>query len=269
MTEGASASGPGWTGADADAASETAERLVQSPVFVLCTVRSGSTLLRMILNSHSQVRAPHELHLRTLRVQLPKALGQPAMAQIGLEERSLEHLLWDRVLDRELKRSGKRIIVDKTPANAFMWQRLLECWPAARFVFLVRHPAAIVDSLLRARPKLSPARVERSVLEYAHGVEAARTERVGHTLRYEDLVADPMVALTALCRFLGVAWEPTMLEYGRFDHGPLVAGLGDWSDQIQSGRVQDPRQLPDRPLSSPELITLVERWGYAVDPTAG
>src|SRR3954470_10054533 len=43
-------------------------RLVRSPVFVLSSVRSGSTLLRVLLNSHSQIRAPHELHLRTLQV---------------------------------------------------------------------------------------------------------------------------------------------------------------------------------------------------------
>jgi len=40
------------------------DRLVAAPVFILCTLRSGSTLLRVLLNSHSQIHAPHELHLR-------------------------------------------------------------------------------------------------------------------------------------------------------------------------------------------------------------
>src|SRR5690625_2515261 len=35
-----------------------ASRQVDSPVFVLSPVRSGSTLLRMLLNSHSRIRAP-------------------------------------------------------------------------------------------------------------------------------------------------------------------------------------------------------------------
>lgn len=241
-------------------------RLVRSPVFVLCTVRSGSTLLRVMLNSHSQICAPHELHLRTLRVQVPKAIGQPAMAALGLDQRELEHLLWDRILHRELERSGKPLVVDKTPANAFMWERITECWPEARLVYLLRNPAGIVDSFARARPELVRDRVEREVLSYAGGVAAARSATAGHTVRYEDLVAAPEQVTSDLCRFLGLTWEPAMVEYGRFDHGPLRAGIGDWSEQIQSGVVQPARSLPAAGLSSPELRALADDWGYGDAP---
>jgi hypothetical protein len=46
------------------------DRLVESPVIVLCTTRSGSTLLRCLLDAHPAVRAPHELHLADLHVRL-------------------------------------------------------------------------------------------------------------------------------------------------------------------------------------------------------
>ncbi|MFJ8165549.1 hypothetical protein ACIRBY_32180 [Streptomyces sp. NPDC096136] len=39
------------------------DRLVPSPVFLLSAVRSGPTLLRCVLDSHSRLHAPHELHL--------------------------------------------------------------------------------------------------------------------------------------------------------------------------------------------------------------
>ena len=42
------------------------DRLVESPGFVMCTLRSGSTLLRVMLDSHSQVHCPHEIHLLSL-----------------------------------------------------------------------------------------------------------------------------------------------------------------------------------------------------------
>ena len=48
------------------------DRLVAAPVFILCTLRSGSTLLRVLLNSHSQIHGPHELHLRYVSVTLDK-----------------------------------------------------------------------------------------------------------------------------------------------------------------------------------------------------
>jgi len=46
------------------------DRLLEAPAFVLCSVRSGSTLLRVLLDSHSQIHSPHEMHLRALRVKV-------------------------------------------------------------------------------------------------------------------------------------------------------------------------------------------------------
>ena len=42
------------------------DRLVEAPGFVMCTLRSCSTLLRVMLYSQSQVHCPHEIHLRYL-----------------------------------------------------------------------------------------------------------------------------------------------------------------------------------------------------------
>ncbi len=240
-------------------------RLVQSPVFVLGTPRCGSTLLRMLLDSHSQIRAPQEMYLRLLAVRVPKALAAPAMASLDLDARELEHLLWDRVMHRELVRSGKQIIADKTPFNAHAWERLVECWPQARFVYLLRNPVAIIDSLARlikseVRVTRSIEKEEREVLNHARAVNAARLAMPGHTLRYEDLVADPECVTRDLCSFVGVDWEPAMVEYGAFDHGP--PGLGDPSDKLRSGRIQPARALPDRPLASAELVDIALSWGY-------
>ena len=78
----------------------------------------------MILNSHSKICAPHELHLRTLQVTITEQHGKESMQYLGLDEHSLEHLLWDRVLHRELEASGKQLIVDKTPNTVFSYERL-------------------------------------------------------------------------------------------------------------------------------------------------
>lgn len=249
---------------------DSANRLVRSPVFVLGTPRCGSTLLRMVLDSHSQIRAPHELYLRLVTVKVPKAFAEPALAALDLNDRQLEHLLWDRVLHRELRRSGKQIIADKTPFNAHIWERLVECWPDARFVFLLRNPVAIVDSLSRLmkdsfKVDRSTHKDEREVLNHGRAVEAARRARLGHTLRYEELVEDPEGTTRDLCHFLGVEWEPRMVEYGAFDHGR--PGSGDPSDKLRSGHIQPARPLPDRQLASAELASLSAAWGYEV-PTA-
>ncbi|GFJ88188.1 hypothetical protein Prum_018300 [Phytohabitans rumicis] len=76
------------------------------------------------------------------------------------------------------------------------------------------------------------------------------------------MVADPEKEGQALCDFLGVRWEPAMLEYGRFEHGAIKAGLGDWTQRIRSGRVQPPRQLPPATDLPDGLRAVAEDWGY-------
>ena len=248
----------GWLMAD------TAERLVPSPVFVLSSMRSGSTLLRVLLDSHSQLHAPHELHLRGLQVELAEQPTELAMTRLGLDREQLEHLLWDRLLHWQLHRSGKQIIVDKTPANALRWDRLHRCWPQARFVFLLRHPASVLSSLCELSPAIAPEKLVPVVLSYFDGIEAARTGLTGHTIRYEQLVADPAAETARLCAFLGVGWQAEMLEYGRFDHGTYEMFLGDFTGKIRSGRIGEARPLPE-PGTVPSLLQeACKRWDYLV-----
>ena len=244
----------------------TGDRLVEAPVFILCTLRSGSTLLRVLLDSHSQLHAPHEIHLRYISVSLDRKWSERSMREMGLDARGLEYLLWDRLLHRELTSSGKPTIVDKTPNNVFIADRLKECWPGARFVFLLRHPAAIARSRRAILP--DDADDEQNVdliRRYCEALETARDAYDGLTVRYEDVTADPAREARRLCEFLGVPYEPEMVDYGRFDHGRFRSGLGDFADKIKTGQVQ-PADPPPEQIPEPLRAACVA-WGYA-DGTA-
>ncbi|WNE95158.1 sulfotransferase [Streptomyces luomodiensis] len=242
-------------------------RLVESPVFILSPVRSGSTLLRVLLNSHSKIRAPHEMHLRTLHVHMDRDFTPDAMKELELDKSELEHLLWDRVLDLELKRSGKEIVVDKTPPNALIWPRLRRCWPQARYLFLLRHPEGVVTSLVNRRRKPDLAQIHAEVLRYAEKLEEARQTLPGHTVTYEQLTGEPEKATREICRFLGVEWEAGMLDYGRHDHGTFRPHMGDWSTTITSGKIQPARRVDHRPDLPPRLAEIAEAWGYQATTT--
>ena len=237
-------------------------RLLEAPTFVLCTVRSGSTLLRVLLDSHSQICAPHEIHLRDLSVKPASEYVEKALAEIDLDATRLEYVLWDWVLHRELEESGKRYLVHKAPRDVFIADRIADCWPDARFIFLLRHPAAVARSRQAVRPQDTPERNAAMVLRYGEALEEARRRYAGLTVRYEDLAADPAEVTQELCNFLGVPWEPEMLDYGRFAHGRYRSGLGDWKDKIKSGRVQPPDPPPAATETPPELAPLSEAWGY-------
>ncbi|HEX4689944.1 MAG TPA: sulfotransferase [Solirubrobacteraceae bacterium] len=240
------------------------DRLVARPAFVLCTLRSGSTLLRVLINSHSQLHAPHEIHLRYISASIEKKWSERSMKEMGLDETALKYLLWDRILDRELTSSGKPYLVTKTPNDVFIADQIRECWPDSRFIFLLRHPAMIA----RSRQKLIGAEgpdQEKNVdliRRYCEALDKARNSFEGLTVRYEELTADPATHTRRITDFLDVPWEPGMLDYGSKDHGRFKSGLGDWADKIKTGQVQPPEALP-APEDVPEpLRDVAARWGY-------
>jgi len=124
--------------------------MLVAPVFIFCSARSGSTLLRVILGSHSQLYAPPELPLTHLGVRAETRWIQASLEALGLTTDDVENMLWDRLLADALARSGKSTVVVKTPANVLIWRRIADIWPDARFIFLLRHPAAVVGSLCKS-----------------------------------------------------------------------------------------------------------------------
>ena len=236
-------------------------RELHRPGFIFSSVRSGSTLLRMILNSHPEIYAPHELHLAHIKVEFEIPAAEKAVEALGLGERELTNMLWDRLLTTALTRSGKAILVEKTPNSVFMWNRVAQCWPDGRFIYLLRHPAAIIDSWRRARTRQSDQDAVKSVTRYLRSLSEARKTLPGLTVRYEDLTMDAEGEARRLCDFLETDYDPEMVRYGNHDHGPMLAGLGDWHDKIRTGEVQSARPLPRIELTD-ELESLALDLGY-------
>jgi hypothetical protein len=245
------------------------DRMLTAPVFIFSGARSGSTLLRVILGSHSQLYAPPELPLAHLEARAETRWIETSMKALYLTKEELDHMLWDRVLADALARSGKPFIVVKTPSNVLLWRRIADCWPDARFIFLLRHPAAAVVSLRASwAPTWHPDRsdsldeVNNYALQYMTKVEEARHALTGHTVRYEDLTADPETVVGGVCRFLGVPFEPAMLDYGQFADSRFAFGLGDNSATIRSGRIQAATPPPRSGEITPALAEMCAAWDY-------
>ncbi|MEP7026182.1 MAG: sulfotransferase, partial [Actinomycetota bacterium] len=181
----------------------------------------------------------------------------------------LDHMLWDRVLADVLQRSHKPTVVVKTPSNVLIWSRIAEIWPDARFIFLLRHPAAVVASLQASwDPDWQWAgtgtsdRVTASALRYMRKVEEARHGLSGHTVRYEEVTSDPEATIRKVCAYLEVDFEPDMLEYGQFADFYVATGLGDASKNIRSGKIQPGTPPPDKGDIPAALAQMCATWGY-------
>lgn len=146
-----------------------ADRDTSRLVFILCTERSGSTLLSAMLGSHSRVFAPTELHMLHFRTVAEWRRGYPP-ASTSLDSlvkmtgarlpRDLESMAPEDLYREILAQSppGSRI-VDKTPAYARDPDALSRAEAfEPYYVWLIRHPVPVALSRIRRRSDARRAR---------------------------------------------------------------------------------------------------------------
>ena len=220
-------------------------------LFVIGPPRSGSTLLARMLGAHSQVFAPPEPHLLTPLAHLgyyetvERAPYDPVISQAAMRELVAalpagegDYLVAlrayaDSLYGRMLEASGRRLLLDKTPAYALVLDFVAKLYPKARYVVLVRNPLAVWSSYVEsffdgdaaAAHRFNPL-LERYVPAIARFLREppVAIQRV----RYEDLVADPEARMRESCAFLGLDFEAGMVDYGESGGARATSrGLGD------------------------------------------
>jgi len=203
---------------DTDTAS-SGDSATAPPVFVIGSPRSGTTLLRLILDSHPRISCGEETHF--LR-DLESVVGRhwDLVATYGLDRDWWIRRLRDLYADFQaevLARSGKVRWAEKDPTYTLHLPFIAELFPDALYVHLLRDGHDVVASFRDRWGYRSAARAARS--EWARYVGAARAfgARTDHSrfleLRYEHLVADPESETRRLFDFLGESWQPALLDF--------------------------------------------------------
>jgi hypothetical protein len=215
-----------------------------TPFFVLGAARSGTTMLRLMLNRHSRLAIPFESHfLRQILAELPADRALDAreaerFAELVTTERNFRswHLdgeevrrelkarapallsdLVDALYRMEIVRSGKPRWGDKTPMYYVCWRQLMGLFPESRLVHIVRDGRDVDLSLERVGwhgPTASHrARYWQDRVEMAHAAARELGPERNLVIRYEDLVLEARATLELVCDFLREAFEPAMLEF--------------------------------------------------------
>jgi hypothetical protein len=188
------------------------------PIFVIGSPRSGTTLLRLILDSHPRISCGEETHfLRDLEAIVGR--NWDLVSTYGLDRAWwLAHIraLYGDFQAEVLARSGKARWAEKDPTYTLHLGFIEELFPDALYVHLLRDGHDVVASFRDRWGYLSATRAARS--EWARYVRAARAleKRLPAArfleLRYEDLVRQPEAEGRRLFDFLGEAWHPAVLE---------------------------------------------------------
>ena len=220
-----------------------------APFFIVGSGRSGSTLLRLMLASHSRIAIPPETwYLTALLAEFPlDRLLQEAETAAAVTMMT-NHFTWpDMRLDAAEFRSraanlravrlrdlveivyrwhleveGKGRWGDKTPAYIEIVPALAAMFDDAKFIHLIRDGRDVAKSFQR-QGWYGPW-MHGYVREWLRAVELDRklsntslNERILR-VRYEDLVLQPEATLRRICAFIGEKFEDRMLMWrGKID----------------------------------------------------
>jgi Sulfotransferase family len=297
MTDHVARNGSGLSQATGAAPPTTGPGAVTAPVFVLCGARSGSTLLRFVLDAHPELTCPPETNLPALCAQVATVWslieGAPLSPERGDESAEIPEAaiggarrVMDMMISAYLDRRGAGRYCDKSLGTARFAQLLLRVYPDAKFLCLYRHPMDVIASGIEACPwglngygfdpyvAGSPSNAVLALARFwgdnASAILAAEEQFPAscHRVRYEDLVADPQRAAEEIFGFLGVAPVPDIAarcftaERERF-------GLGDYkiwhTGDITAASVGRGWAVPAALIPGPvldQVNTLASKLGY-------
>jgi hypothetical protein len=209
-----------------------ADRAVPGPIFVVGSMGSGSTLLRLMLDSHPAISIPGEtgfLRLVLANTHIPYwQLGDQWYGNLGMTEADLLARLrefYGAMFADYAAAKGKSRWGDKTPFHVWHLQLAARLFPDCRIVGIVRHPGAVTASL-RKRFRYDVHRAAQHWERTTKQLVMASME-LGErcaVVRYEDLVCTPEPVMRAVLEHVGEPWSPDVLthhEIQAIDGAPL------------------------------------------------
>lgn len=252
------------------------------PVFIVGVHRSGTTLLRFMLNSSPRIFIPPEsdfiprffgrrpgeqLGERRLASILNTIFttyrfakewqGEPPQVQAFIEQmsRRTPAAFLDTLYRSYAAQYGATRWGDKTPIYASYMDLIHEIFPEAQFVHIIRDGRDVALSMLDKWGKREihvdiyfAARNWVRRIRQAQGSGARLSSDLYYELRYEALVENPKAELLRLCTFLGEPFLPDMAK-------PHLLGRA----HIQKGDFH-------APLRQPPSTDRIERWKREMSP---
>lgn len=280
----------------------------RAPFFVVGAQRSGTTMLRLMLNNHPRLAVPFEsgfIPVFFRRLAEYGNLAEPANVARLLKDICLHPKvekgglvpdtgavlskpiatyrdLVDAIFSEHARRKGKARWGDKTPAYITEVEILCQIFPDCRLIHVVRDGRDVALSLgglnwgSRHIPRVAADWRWKTVL--AHKVGTVLGERFLE-VRFEDLIRDPECELRRICAFLGEAFDPALLEYAASAETEMPADSMQWhrtsTRPPDAGKVYEwKRRMPvaDRILFETVAGDALELFGYereGLAPTMG
>ena len=254
------------------------------PIFIVGPMGSGTTLMRLIVDSHDNIAIAQETSI--MRAYLAHKwipfhrhggdwYGRLGWSDDELDERMRE--FYAGMFERFAAGHGKKRWGDKTPWHAWHLRELSRVFPDAVFIAMVRQPGAVATSVSERFRLNWVGAVNHWVNTTTEQVQ--RGIELGDRLlmvRYEDLVTDPESTLREVFEWLDEPWSDRLLEHDKVhaERGTAkkVEGATRSDKPIATDRIaawavdKDPEDLA---VLTEKATELARFYGYDIeDPIA-
>jgi len=204
------------------------------PIFIGGAGRSGTTLVRVILDSHPNIACGPELKLipmiSNLWLNVRNNYGKQ-LAEYSLTPEDVNGIFQNMIVEfteNYRKLHEKQRIAEKSPNNVLFFQHLHHIFPESPLIQIIRDGRDVICSLLTMN-WIDPAtgkpidytRDARRAAQYwvscvKAGREAAKipgAEKRYLEIKYEDIISDTEPTLKRLFEFIDEPWDPAVLKF--------------------------------------------------------
>ncbi|MCF7966353.1 MAG: sulfotransferase [Methylobacter tundripaludum] len=211
--------------------------LIKQPIFILSCVRSGSTMLRCIVDTHPNLCSPGHLSLGPLCAglyttayyslgELPDMETEEQRDQLAIKE--TRRVVTD-LLGRYAQGKGKKNWCEKSTINIDYLRILTKIFPQAKYICLYRNCLDVAYSCIKLNPLGYMSELASYVqnrptnfvgamidnwLEKNSKLMAFEQAHANQCIRinYESLVLQPEQVLAKLFDFLGEPWDERLID---------------------------------------------------------
>ncbi|XP_038215453.1 protein-tyrosine sulfotransferase isoform X2 [Zerene cesonia] len=219
-------------------------------IFIGGVPRSGTTLMRAMLDAHPDVRCGQETRVVPRILQMRQYWMKSQKESMRLEQAGVSK----NVIDNAIAAFCLEVIVrhgdyaprlcNKDPLMLKMGTYALELFPNAKFIFMVRDGRATVHSIITRKVTITGfdlSSYRQCLSKWNRAVETMyqQCRSLGRArcllVRYEALVLEPARTMRQVLAFLDVPWDDAVLHHERYINQPGGVALSNVersSDQV-------------------------------------